>query len=185
LLYTLGRLPEAIAAAQKSAEADPLSAPTWVSLGVDLYSSGDMPGARHALERSFEINPNSTYIRWHLGVLELLDGQPQKARAHFQQAKQPELRLDGIAISEHTLGHAKESQAALEELIKSSPNEAAAQIAEVYAWRGENDKALDWLNRAYAQRDGGISDVKSNPLLASVRTDPRFQAFLRKMQLPL
>jgi len=185
LLYTLGRLPEAIAAARKSTEADPLSAPTWISLGVDLYSSGDMPQARHALERSFEINPHSTYIRWHLGVLELLDGQPQKAQAHFQQVKQPELRLDGIAISEHTLGHAKASQAALDELIKSLPNEAASQIAEVYAWRGEKDNAFAWLNRAYAQRDGGISDVKSNPLLASVRTDPRFQAFLRKMQLPL
>ena len=185
LLYTLGRLPEAIAATQKSTEADPLSAPTWISLGVDLYSSGDMRAARHALERSFEINPNSTYIRWHLGVLELLDGQPQKALAHFQQVKQPELRLDGIAISEHTLGHANESQAALDELIKSLPNESAAQIAEVYAWRGEKDQVFDWLNRAYAQRDGGISDVKSNPLLASVRTDPRFQAFLRKMQLPL
>jgi TolB-like protein/tetratricopeptide (TPR) repeat protein len=185
LMYTLGRLPEAIAATQKSIEGDPLSASTWVSLGLYLYSSGDMPGARHALDRSFEINPDNTFIRWHLGVLELLDAQPQKALAHFQQVKQPELRLDGIAISEHTLGHAKESQTALDELIKSLSLEAAAQIAEVYAWRGEKDKAFEWLNRAYEQRDGGISDVKSNPLLASLRTDPRYQAFLRKMQLPL
>jgi hypothetical protein len=115
----------------------------------------------------------------------LLDAHPQRALALFQQVKQPELRLDGIAISEHTLGHANESQAALDELIKSLSHGAAAQIAEVYAWRGEKDKAFDWLNRAYAQRDGGISDIKSNPLLASVRTDPRYQAFLRKMQLPL
>jgi tetratricopeptide (TPR) repeat protein len=64
LLYTLGRLPEAIAATQKSIEADPLSAPGWVSLGLYLYSGGDMPGARHALERAFEVNPDSTYIRW-------------------------------------------------------------------------------------------------------------------------
>jgi tetratricopeptide (TPR) repeat protein len=144
-----------------------------------------LPGARHALERAFEVNPDSTYIRWHLGVLELLDAQPQKALALFQQVKQPELRLDGIAISEQTLGHANESQAALDELIKSLSHGAAAQIAEVYAWRGEKDKAFDWLNRAHAQRDGGISDIKCNPLLASVRTDPRYQAFLRKMQLPL
>ena len=185
LLYTLGRLPEAIAATQKSTEADPLSAPGWTSLGLYLYSSGDMRGARHALERSFEINPDSTYIRWHLGVLELLDAQPQRALALFQKVKQPELRLDGIAISERTLGHANESQAALDELIKTLSHGAAAQIAEVYAWRGEKDKAFDWLNRAYTQRDGGISDVKSNPLLASVRTDPRYQAFLSKMQLPL
>jgi TolB-like protein len=185
LLSTLGRLPEAIAATKKSIEADPLSAPAWVSLGMYLYSGGDIPAARHALERSFEINPDSTYIRWHLGVLELLDAQPQKALAHFQQVKVPSLRLDGIAITEHTLGHNNESQAALDALIKSSSLEGAAQIAEVYAWRGEKDKAFDWLNRAFAQRDGGISDIKSNPLLASVRTDPRYQAFLRAMQLPL
>jgi hypothetical protein len=40
------------------------------------------------------------------------------------------------------------------------------------------------LDRAYRQRDGGLSGIKIDPLLANLRTDPRFAALLRKMKLP-
>jgi tetratricopeptide (TPR) repeat protein len=184
LLDTLGRLPEAIAATRKATEADPLSAPAWQSLGLYLYSVGDLPAARKALERSFEINPDGLYIHWHLGVLELLSSQPQKALTHFRQLKSEDLRLAGIAIAEHSLHHANESQAALKELIETLSHEAADQIAEVYAWRGEKDRAFEWLDRAYRQRDGGISDIKTDPLFAGLRSDPRYAVFLRKLGLP-
>jgi hypothetical protein len=59
----------------------------------------------------------------------------------------------------------------------------AIQIAEVYAFRGESDKAFEWLDRAYAQRDGGV-DIKGNPLLKSLERDPRYAALLKKMHLP-
>ena len=62
--------------------------------------------------------------------------------------------------------------------------EAAFQIAETFAWRGEKDKAFAWLERAYQQRDGGLSDIKTDPPLAGLRSDPRYEAFLRKMNLP-
>jgi hypothetical protein len=62
--------------------------------------------------------------------------------------------------------------------------EAAEQIAEVYAWRGEKDQAFQWLERAYQQRDGGLATIKYDPLLASLRGDARFAALLRKMKLP-
>jgi serine/threonine-protein kinase len=60
----------------------------------------------------------------------------------------------------------------------------AYQIAEIYAWRGQKDQAFAWLDRAYAQRDGGLTSLKSDDLMASLRPDPRFNAFLRKMNLP-
>ena len=53
---------------------------------------------------------------------------------------------------------------------------AAYQIAEAYAWRGEKDKAFEWLERSYRQRDGGLSAIKYDPLLASIRGDPRYHA---------
>jgi len=87
-------------------------------------------------------------------------------------------------MAEHSLGHARESQRALAQLIAQHATEAAFQIAEIYAWRGEADKAFEWLERAYQQRDGGLSDIKTDPPLAGLRNDPRYQAFLRKMNLP-
>jgi serine/threonine-protein kinase len=54
----------------------------------------------------------------------------------------------------------------------------------VFAWRGEKDRAFEWLERAYSQRDGGLSDIKVDPALNSLRTDSRYQALLRRMKLP-
>jgi hypothetical protein len=61
-----------------------------------------------------------------------------------------------------------------------------------YAWRGERDKAIEWLERAYRQRDGGlvavlpwVSRVKWNPVFRSLQDDPRYSALLGKMNLPV
>ncbi len=56
---------------------------------------------------------------------------------------------------------------------KSIRTIAAFQIAEIYAYRGETDKAFEWLERAYKQRDGGLSQMKGDPLLRSLERDPR------------
>jgi hypothetical protein len=87
-------------------------------------------------------------------------------------------------MAEHTLGHVRESRQALDQLIAQHATEAAFQIAEIFAWRGEKDKAFEWLERAYQQRDGGLSDIKTDPPLANLRDDPRYKAFLQKMNLP-
>ena len=62
---------------------------------------------------------------------------------------------------------------------------SAFQIAEIYAYQGETDKAFEWLERAYKQRDGGLSEMKGDPLLRHLQRDPRWLAFLTKMKLPL
>jgi hypothetical protein len=70
-------------------------------------------------------------------------------------------------------------------LIRDFASLGAFQIAEIYAWRGEKDQALAWLDRAYAQRDGGLATVEYDPLLASLRADPRYKMLLVKMKLPV
>ena len=75
------------------------------------------------------------------------------------------------------------SQQALDELIGKHAADSAYQVAEIYAWRGEKDKAFEWLERAYQQRDGGLCEMKVDPLLASLHGDPRFKAVLHKMNL--
>jgi hypothetical protein len=57
-------------------------------------------------------------------------------------------------------------------------------IAEIYAFRNQSDEAFEWLDRAYAQRDSGLIFTKVEPLLKSLHNDPRFAAFLKKLNLP-
>lgn len=54
----------------------------------------------------------------------------------------------------------------------------------MYAWRGEKDKAFEWAERAYAERDAGLPWLKIIPEFHSLHGDPRYKALLRKMNLP-
>jgi hypothetical protein len=101
-----------------------------------------------------------------------------------QGIKDPVWKLLAVAIVQHSLHHASESQQALDALIRDRQKDAAYQIAEVYAWRGESDQAFAWLDRAYRQRDGGLIFLKTDYFLKSVRSDPRYATLLRRMKMP-
>jgi TolB-like protein/lipoprotein NlpI len=184
LLASVGRLPEAIAAERKAIELDPLSGWPWENLGVYLMASGQFAAARPAISRALELNPEASQMSYSLGRLELLEGHAQEALTVFRRISHEAIRQCGSAMAEHTLGHVKESQQALDELAAKHARESAYQIAEVYAWRGEKDHAFEWLQRAYAQHDGGLSDIKYDPVLATLRADARYAALLKKLGLP-
>lgn len=144
-----------------------------------------MDAARDALTRSREFAPGYDYPAFWLAAVDLLEGQPAKALARYEHISSSGGRRTGVALAQHDLGHATESQAALEELIRENAGDCPFQIAEVYAWRRELDRAFEWLERAYALPDPGLIHVKANPLLRNLRGDPRYRALLKKMKLPL
>ena len=76
------------------------------------------------------------------------------------------------------------ADAALAELIAKSRDIAAYQIAEVYAFRGETDKAFEWLQISFDTHDTGMLGVLVDPLLRDLRTDPRYKALVAKMNFP-
>ena len=115
-------------------------------------------------------------------------GRTREALAEFRirgaESGSAELSDVGIAKAEHTLGHPAESQRALDVLIKNRANVWAYQIAQVYAWRGQSDKAFEWLERAYRQRDGGMIYLGYDRYLVKLRGDPRYRGLLKKLKLP-
>jgi len=72
----------------------------------------------------------------------------------------------------------------LRELIAKYYAIEAYGIAEVYAFRNQPDEAFEWLERAYAQRDGGLPVINIDPLLKGLHRDPRYAAFLKKIHMP-
>ena len=77
------------------------------------------------------------------------------------------------ALAQHGLGHERESTAALDALIAQYGQGWAYQVAQIYAWVGARDRAFEWLDRAYAQRDPGLFEIRDHLLLQSLRADPR------------
>jgi tetratricopeptide (TPR) repeat protein len=116
--------------------------------------------------------------------VQLLEGKVADALATARLMEVEGFRLPHIAMAEHTLGHAKESQQALDDAITHHEQAFAYPIALAYAWRAEKDQALEWLERAYTQRDISLWVIMVDPLLASLSGDPRYKALLRKMNLP-
>jgi TolB-like protein len=182
-LAGLGRLSEALEINKKAIELDPLSADTWFRRSTQLNAAGRLPEARKAATRALEISPEHAFAWFNLGVTSLLEGNPKAALAEFHRASKAR-REAGVAMAEHDLGHVKESQRALDALVAGYASTNAYQVAEVYAWRGERDAAFTWLERAHAQHDGTLVQLKFDPLLARLHSDPRFAAMLKKMGLP-
>ncbi len=185
LAATLGRFDEAIAQDRRTVELDPLSPTNYIFLGRHACDAGRLDEAIAAYKKGLELNPDSPGVHAYLGVLFLVQGHPQQALTEMEQDPDVPWRLYGRSLVYHVVGRNQQSDAALAEYIAKDSAEAAYQIAEIYAFRGEADRAFQWLERAYAQRDGGLTWIKGDPLLKNLERDPRWAAFLKKMRLPV
>jgi len=187
LLATLGRMPEALAELQRAAELDPLSAEAQFVLGAVYLGTGQYGLAEAAATRALGISPEFGRAARTLGFALLLQQRFPEARAAFHRSSNPLFVVLGDALVEHSIGHAAESRRALEAMlaIPDVQQGGCYQLAQAHAWRGELDRAFEWLERAAAQHDGGITFLKYDPLLRNLRADPRFAALLRKLKLPV
>jgi len=183
LAATLGRFEEALAQDRRAVEMDPLSVATHYTLGNHAYRAGRLEEAVAALKKALELDPERPVAHTSLGRVYLAQAHAQEALAEMDRETDPAWHLFGRALAYHALGRNKESDAALAELIAKYQAVKAFQIADVYAFRGEVDRAFEWLERAYAERDGGLSEMKGDPLLKNLERDPRYVAFLKMMGL--
>src|SRR5262249_23342108 len=93
-------------------------------------------------------------------------------------------RRFALAVAQYVIGDRQAADAALADLMTKAREGYAYQIAEVYAVRGEKDKACEWLQIAFDDRDAGTLALLVDPLLRSLRDDPRYKNLLTKLGLP-
>jgi hypothetical protein len=104
------------------------------------------------------------------------------AEAALLEPAEP-MRVWLFALIHHRAGRSTEANEALHQLIEKHASTSAYRIAQVYSARGETDRAFEWLDRAYAQHDAGLSHVRIVPLLRTLHGDSRWASFMRKMGL--
>jgi len=185
LARTLGRFEEAFLLDRRAVELDPLNEWAYINLGVNAYYAGRLEDALNALNKALALAPEHPAIHESLGTVLLAQGHLQQALAEIEKESDPTWRLFGLAIAYHALGQEKKSDAATAEFITKNHEGGAYQIAEIYSFRGETDRAFVWLDRAYDQRDSGLAFVKGDPLLNKIQGDRHYHAFLKKMRLPV
>jgi TolB-like protein/DNA-binding winged helix-turn-helix (wHTH) protein/Tfp pilus assembly protein PilF len=185
LARVLGSVDEAIELYKQAIALDPLKANFHLALGYELYIGGRYEEARDALQRAQDLNPQLSSLHLIRGLILLAEGHLQEARAEMENETDEWGKWTGQPLANYTLGRLEESDGALKKLIATYQNDCAFEIAEVYAYRGETDKAFEWLDRAYRQRDPGTPELKTDPLMRSLRQDPRYGELLKKMHLPI
>jgi eukaryotic-like serine/threonine-protein kinase len=185
LAAALGRFDEAIALDRRAIELDPVTIQVYTWLGCHSYLAGRLDEAEAAYRQALQLNPQDMWPHTFLGRVYLDQSKTEQAIAEIQKEPDHCSREYGLALAYYAAGKRKEADAALAEIIEKYPRDVAFQIAEVYAYRGETDKAFEWLGRAYKQRDGGMTQLIGNPLLRSLERDPRWPALMRKMHLPV
>ncbi len=183
LFGALGRHDQAVAFASHAVELDPLSLPAYHELGSQLTATGRLPEAESAFQKMLELQPTRDRVRLQLGLVRLLQSRPDEALAQFRQERSPMWRLYGLALANHALQRQADADAAVAELKRQYGEYALFQLAEIRSFRGDVDTAFEWLERAYAHRDPGITGLRTSPLLANLHGDPRWRLLLEKMGL--
>jgi tetratricopeptide (TPR) repeat protein len=180
----LGRLYEALQLSHRAVDLDPLNADSWETLAGNEFYMGQLDEAAADGKKALELSPDVWPGPILLSQVYLLQGWPQDALPEIELIGYDPARAYLYPIAYYALGRRKESDAALSKLIAKYHASNPSQIAEVYAFRNQSDEAFEWLDRAYAQRNTGLISTKVNPLLKSLHKDPRFAAFLKKLNLP-
>jgi DNA-binding winged helix-turn-helix (wHTH) protein/TolB-like protein len=184
LSMNLGRFDEALTQVNAALAQDPLSAGYYQVLDWIQARRGHLREAEAAARRALEISPTFDSAHFFLGLVLLERGEPEAAVTEMEKETLTGGQLAGLAMAYYALGRKTESDAALARMIRELGNGRAFQIAEACAFRGERDRAFHWLERAYAQKESDLQYIKVDVPLKNLEADPRYGAFLRKMNLP-
>jgi serine/threonine-protein kinase len=184
VIVYLGRIDEAERQAREAVELDPLSVATQFNLARVLFIAGKLDEADAAGRKLTELQPSSSSShRWQV-LVAVQRGDGETALREAQLEPNDGFRSFELALAYHVLGDRKEADAALADLIARARDGFAYQIAQVYAVRGEADKAFEWLQISFDDHDGGTLGLAVDPLLRGLHDDPRYKNLLAKLGLP-
>ena len=185
LIVYLGRSDEAEREARRVVELDPLSVTAQSNLARVLFYAGKLDEADAAARKSAELQPAAARSIDGRCLLPCSAVMPRRCLREAQLEPDEAYRRFLLALAQYVRGDRQEADAALADLIANGRDQLAYQIAEVYAVRGEKDKAFEWLQISFDNHDSGTLSLLVDPLLRSLRGDPRYKAMLEKVGLPV
>ena len=181
LSMVLGRPEESIEYHRRAAEQDPLSASPHANLGLSLVRAHRFDEAETAFRRTLELAPQRLLARSFLALALVHQGRGEEALAELAREPDEGERLYALAIVQHMLGNAAESEEALQQLIRAHGEHYAVQVAEVYAVRGDADSMFEWLENGREQRDLGVPEIRGSLAFLPYQGDPRWRALMVRL----
>jgi TolB-like protein/Tfp pilus assembly protein PilF len=184
VIVYLGKLDEAEQQARQAVELDPLSYPPQNNLARVLFVRGKLDEADAAGRKAAELQPTAASAHRFQVLVAVQRGDGEMALQEAQLEPDPGYRRFELALAHHVRSDRTAADAALADLIANGRDQLAYQIAQVYALRGEKEKAFEWLQISFDTHDTGTLGLLIDPLLRDLRGDPRYKSLLTKLGLP-
>jgi len=186
VLLPAGRFAEAAREAERARQLDPLTPSVNSALGWVYFFERDYDRAIEVYRRILELAPDHALTNVFLGDAYAAKGMWQEAMEAYQKGSSVQaFAAEGLALVYSQLGKHDEARKLLDELDEMLAKGHAVHcgIARVCVELGENTRAVEHLEQAYADREPGLVWLKVDPAYDKLRPDPRFTALLRRMDL--
>jgi tetratricopeptide (TPR) repeat protein len=180
-LTAMGRFDEATREIRRAQELDPLSLIINAIGGWVLRFAREYDQAIEQFQKTLEMDPDFRPAHAYLGSAYFEKGMYKEALAKFELTE----NILGIGRVYAKMGKIPEAKRILEDFKKQHQHsyEVSFYIAILYLELGENDQFFAWLERAYEQRSYSMAYLKVAPAFETIRSDSRFKAWLKKMNL--
>jgi TolB-like protein/class 3 adenylate cyclase len=179
-LQGLGRLDEALTLEEAVVRRDPVNVTTLSNLGYHQRIAGRYDAAIASFRTLLSLSPNRGGAHAQLGIALMQKGDATAALAEIEQEKSS-WRMIGLPMAYCALARKTEYEKAIADEIKQDEKEGPYNIAHVYAFCGDADKAFEWLDKAVAYQDSGLAEIVTENLFDKIHSDPRWLPFLRKI----
>lgn len=180
LLGRLGRVPELVAVRKYVVAHDPVNVKAITDLAYAYQEAGRLDDAAAQDRTALSLSPGKGVTHFLLATVLLRKGDAAGALREIEQEPLESWRMLGLPMVYHALGRRQDSDAALAQLIREHGKGGAYNIAQVFAYQGEADRAFAWLEKAVEHKEG-VQQIAADPLLQPLHSDPRWLPFLRRI----
>ncbi len=184
-LFTLGQFEEAQDLLAAAVERDPLNLASRLRLGLVQEFAGNYEQSLTSYRQIIGLNSAFPAARAYRARVKIIQGKPESALKESEQEVHPFWRSYSRILALSALDRKEETMSLLDQLIEDSGDEAAFQVAEVLSFQGDVERAFEWFERAYDQKDGGMAEIIGNRFLVNLHDDPRWEVMLDHLGLPL
>ena len=181
---TFGNIQKSVELLKRSIALDPLVYVNFYNLGFAYYKLGEIEKAEEAFNSFLIYYPNSEIIHYMMAQVRIAQGRYDDALTEIEQETHEFFSLYGLNFVHHALGNKKRSDELFEEFKNKYSKSDPANLADLYAFRGNKEESFKWLNRALEINDPVLLEALAYPSFKIMYDDPRWREFINKLNLP-
>lgn len=191
LAGNLNRVDDAVRLLEYAVVRDPISPAVHNNLALNYYYAKQWDKAISTYRNVLSLSDNPVGVHSWIGLAQVFKGEPAAGLVSIKKERHADEERDRIerrpwrllaeTMAYHALGQLDESDHSLQQLIDDYGAQWGSSVAVALAFRGEADRAFEWLEKARANNDSGLSELPAEPAFDRLKSDPRWLPFIESI----